>query len=180
MLLNVRFNHSFRLPEQSARRPVECIQEVVMATHVESMDAYKALVGTHLGYSDYVTVTQEQVNLFADATGDHQWIHVDPERAKTSPFGGPIAHGYLTLSLIPVLMGQVVRVEGVTMGVNYGTNKVRFPAPVPVGSEIRLGASVAEVEDIGGGIQVALDVTIEVKDAAKPSCVAQVVFRYYK
>ena len=180
MLLNVRFNHSFRLPEQSTRRPVECIQEVVMATHVESMDAYKALVGTHLGYSDYVTVTQEQVNLFADATGDHQWIHVDPERAKTSPFGGPIAHGYLTRSLSPVLMGQVVRVEGVTMGVNYGTNKVRFPAPVPVGSEIRLGASVAEVEDIGGGIQVALDVTIEVKDAAKPSCVAQVVFRYYK
>ena len=151
-----------------------------MATHVESMDAYKALVGTHLGYSDYMTVTQEQVKLFADATGDHQWIHVDPERAKSSPFGGPIAHGYLTLSLIPVLMGQVVRVDGVTMGVNYGTNKVRFPAPVPVGSEIRLGASVAVVEEIAGGIQVALDVTIEVKDAPKPSCVAQVVFRYYK
>ena len=132
-----------------------------------------------MGYSDYKRVTQEEVNLFADATGDHQWIHVDPERAKAGPFGGPIAHGYLTLSLIPVLMGQVVRTNGVRMGVNYGTNKVRFPAPVPVGAEIRLGAAVAEVEDVAGGIQVALDVTIEVKDAPKPSCVAQVVFRYY-
>lgn len=150
-----------------------------MATQVESIDAFKALVGTHLGYSEYKTVTQEEVNLFADATGDHQWIHVDPERAKEGPFGGPIAHGYLTLSLIPVLMGQVVRTNGVRMGVNYGTNKVRFPSPVPVGSQIRLGAAVAEVEDVAGGIQVALDVTIEVKDAPKPSCVAQVVFRYY-
>jgi len=150
-----------------------------MATQVESIDAFKALVGTHLGYSEYKTVTQEEVNLFADATGDHQWIHVDPERAKEGPFGGPIAHGYLTLSLIPVLMGQVVRTNGVRMGVNYGTNKVRFPSPVPVGSQIRLGAAVAEVEDVPGGIQVALDVTIEVKDAPKPSCVAQVVFRYY-
>ncbi len=151
-----------------------------MTTHVESIEAFKALVGTHLGYSEYKTVTQEQVNLFADATGDHQWIHVDPERAKQSPFGGPIAHGYLTLSLIPVLMGQVVKVDGVKMGVNYGTNKVRFPSPVPVGSEIRLGAAVAEVEEIAGGLQVALDVTIEVKGAPKPSCVAQVVFRYYQ
>lgn len=150
-----------------------------MATQVESIEAFKGLIGTHLGYSDYKTVTQEEVNLFADATGDHQWIHVDPERAKEGPFGGPIAHGYLTLSLIPVLMGQVVRTNGVRMGVNYGTNKVRFPAPVPVGAEIRLGAAVAEVEDVPGGIQVALDVTIEVKDAPKPSCVAQVVFRYY-
>ena len=151
-----------------------------MTTHVESIEAFKALVGTHLGYSEYKTVTQEQVNLFADATGDHQWIHVDPERAKQSPFGGPISHGYLTLSLIPVLMGQVVKVDGVKMGVNYGTNKVRFPSPVPVGSEIRLGAAVAEVEEIAGGLQVALDVTIEVKGAPKPSCVAQVVFRYYQ
>ena len=150
-----------------------------MVTQVDNIEAFKELVGTHLGYSDYKTVTQEEVNLFADATGDHQWIHVDPERAKAGPFGGPIAHGYLTLSLIPVLMGQVVRTNGVRMGVNYGTNKVRFPAPVPVGAEIRLGAAVAEVEDVAGGIQVALDVTIEVKDAPKPSCVAQVVFRYY-
>jgi len=151
-----------------------------MATTVESMEAFQKLIGEHLGYSEYITVTQEQVNLFADATGDHQWIHVDPERAKAGPFGGPIAHGYLTLSLIPVLLGQVVRVEGVTMGVNYGANKVRFPSPVPVGSQIRAGASVASVEEVSGGIQVALDVTIEVKDAPKPSCVAQIVFRYYR
>jgi acyl dehydratase len=153
--------------------------EVFMVTQVDSIEAFKGLIGTHLGYSEYKTVTQEEVNLFAEATGDHQWIHVDPERAKEGPFGGPIAHGYLTLSLIPVLMGQVVRTNGVRMGVNYGTNKVRFPAPVPVGSEIRLGAAVADVEDVAGGIQVALDVTIEVKGAPKPSCVAQVVFRYY-
>src|SRR5665811_1000138 len=119
--------------------------------------------------------TQQQVNLFAEATGDHQWIHVDPERAKTGPFGGPIAHGYLTLSLIPVLMGQIIRVEGVSMGVNYGANKVRFPAPVPVGAEVRAGATLASVEEVSGGIQVAMDVTIEVRDATKPSCVAQTV-----
>jgi acyl dehydratase len=132
-----------------------------------------------LGYSEYHTVTQEQVNLFADATGDHQWIHVDPERAKSGPFGGPIAHGYLTLSLLPILVGQIVRVDGVTMGVNYGTNKVRFPSPVPVGSEIRAGATVASVDDVAGGVQVALDVVVTVRDAAKPSCVAEIVTRYY-
>jgi acyl dehydratase len=125
-------------------------------------------------------VTQEQVNLFADATGDHQWIHVDPERAKAGPFGGPIAHGYLTLSLIPVLLGGVMSVGGVAMGVNYGTNKVRFTSPVPVGSEVRAGATLASVEEVAGGVQVALDVLVEVKDAPKPSCVAQVVYRYYR
>jgi acyl dehydratase len=150
-----------------------------MATHIESLEAFQGMIGQHLGYSGWHTVTQEQVNLFADATGDHQWIHVDPERAKSGPFGGPIAHGYLTLSLLPILLGQIVKVDGVTMGVNYGTNKVRFPAPVPVGSDIRAGASVASIEEVAGGIQVAMDVTIEVKDAPKPSCVAQVVFRYY-
>ena len=151
-----------------------------MTTHVKSMDELNALVGTHVGYGEYRTVTQEQVNLFADATGDHQWIHVDPERAKDGPFGGPIAHGYLTLSLIPVLLGGVMQVDGVAMGVNYGTNKVRFTSPVPVGSEIRAGATLASVEEIAGGVQVALDVVVEVKDAPKPSCVAQVVFRYYR
>ena len=150
-----------------------------MTTQIPSLDAFKTMVGQHLGYSNYVTITQEQVNLFADATGDHQWIHVDPERAKAGPFGGPIAHGYLTLSLLPVLLGEIVQVDGVSMGVNYGANKIRFPAPVPVGSEIRAGASVASVEDVAGGVQAALDVTIEVRDAAKPSCVAQIVFRYY-
>ena len=151
-----------------------------MTTHVNSIEELTALVGTHLGYSEYRTLTQEQVNLFADATGDHQWIHVDPERAKTGPFGGPIAHGFLTLSLIPVLLGGVMKVDGVAMGVNYGTNKVRFTSPVPVGSEIRAGATLAAVDEVAGGVQVALDVVGEVKGAPKPSCVAQVVFRYYR
>jgi acyl dehydratase len=150
-----------------------------MTTLVESIDDLTPLVGTHLGYSDYHTVTQEQVNLFADATGDHQWIHIDPVRAAEGPFGQTIAHGYLTLSLLPVLLATVIRVQGVGMGVNYGTNKVRFTSPVLVGSQIRAGATLASVEEITGGAQVALDVTVEMKDAAKPSCVAQVVYRYY-
>jgi acyl dehydratase len=137
-------------------------------------------VGEHIGYTGWHTVTQEQVNLFADATGDHQWIHVDPERAKSGPFGGPIAHGYLTLSLIPALLPEVLAVSGITMGVNYGTNKVRFPSPIPVGSELRLGLTLAAVEEVQGGVQVTLDVVLEVKDAPKPSCAAQVVFRYYR
>ena len=150
-----------------------------MTTHVTGIDELKTLVGTHFGYSDYHLVTQEAVNLFADATGDHQWIHVDPERAASGPFGHTIAHGYFTLSLIPVLLGGVVKVDGVAMGINYGTNKVRFPSPVPVGSEVRAGATLAAVESFDGGAQVAMDVTVEVRGAAKPSCVAQVVYRYY-
>jgi acyl dehydratase len=150
-----------------------------MTTSARSIDELKGLIGQHLGYSGYHLVTQEQVNLFAEATGDHQWIHVDPERAKAGPFGGPIAHGYLTLSLTPILLGQILKVDGVKMGVNYGTNKVRFTAPVPVGSEIRAGATLAAIDEVAGGVQVAVDLTIEVKDAPKPSCVAQVVFRYY-
>src|SRR3954464_3200991 len=107
-----------------------------MTTIVNGIEELKTKQGEHLGYSDWHQVTQEQVNQFADATGDHQWIHVDPERAKAGPFGGPIAHGYLTLSLAPALMDEVVRTEGVSMGVNYGLNKLRFPAPVPVGSRV--------------------------------------------
>jgi acyl dehydratase len=150
-----------------------------MAKHVSSVEELKAIVGEHIGYSEYTTITQEQIDMFADATGDHQWIHVDPERAKQGPFGGTIAHGYLTLSLIPKLTGGLLRVDGVTMGVNYGANKVRFPAPVPVGSEVRAGVSIASVDDVDGGVQVAMDVTIEVRDAKKPSCVAQTVTRLY-
>jgi acyl dehydratase len=151
-----------------------------MATHVNSIDDLTPLVGTHLGYSDYSLVTQEQVNLFGDATGDHQWIHVDPAKAASGPFGGTIAHGYLTLSLIPVLLASVVRVDGVSMGINYGTNKVRFTSPVLVGSEIRAGATLASVEPVPGGVQIALDVVVEMRDAPKPSCIAQVLFRYYR
>jgi acyl dehydratase len=152
-----------------------------MTTNIEGISGLKALVGQHLGYSDYVEITQEAVNLFADATGDHQWIHVDVERAKKeSPFGGPIAHGYLTLSLGPTLAPQIMSVSGVAMGVNYGCEKVRFPSPVPVGSKLRLGAKLDDVADIAGGAQVTMTFTYEVEGAPKPSCVAQVIFRYYE
>ena len=151
-----------------------------MATHFDGIESMKAKVGEHLGYSDWHLVTQSQVDLFAEATGDHQWIHVDPERARReSPFGGPIAHGYLTLSLAPVLLGQVYSVSGVTMGVNYGCNKVRFPAPVPVGSRLRLGATLQSIEEIQGGAQVVLALSFEVEGSEKPSCVAETVFRFY-
>ena len=150
-----------------------------MATKIDGIDGLKAKVGDHLGYSDYVEITQEQVNLFADATGDHQWIHVDVERAKAGPFGAPIAHGYLTLSLGPVLLPQIMEVSGVAMGVNYGANKIRFPSPVPVGAKVRLGAKLLAVEDVTGGAQGTVEMTFEVEGAPKPSCVAEVIFRYY-
>jgi acyl dehydratase len=150
-----------------------------MSTTVAGADEFHKLVGTHLGYSEWQVIDQKRVDLFADATGDHQWIHVDPERAKTGPFGGAIAHGYLTLSLAPTMLSEVLTVEGMKFGVNYGCNKVRFPSPVPVGSELRLGATVGGVEDVDGGVQVTIDLTFEVKDAPKPACVAQVVYRYY-
>ncbi len=149
------------------------------ARTINGVDEMKALVGEHLGYSPYVEITQEQVNLFADATGDHQWSHIDVERAKAGPFGGPIAHGYLTLSLGPSLYSQIVEISGFSMGVNYGTNKVRFPSPVPVGSRLRLGARLLSVDDIAGGVQASVEFTFEVEGASKPSCVAEVVFRNY-
>ncbi len=152
-----------------------------MATIIDGIDGLKAKVGDHLGYSDWVEITQEQVNQFADATGDHQWIHVDVERAKAGPFGGPIAHGYLTLSLGPALLPQILQVNGVSMGVNYGCNKVRFPSPVPVGANVRLGIELSTVEEIGGdGVQATMTFTYEVEDAAKPACVAEVIIRYYQ
>ena len=150
-----------------------------MGIHVGSIEEYQKHVGEHLGWSDWWTVTQDQVNLFADATGDHQWIHVDPERAKAGPFGGTIAHGYLTLALIPKLMAGMVQVDGVRMGVNYGANKIRFPAPVPVGSKVRLGVRLLSVEDVAGGAQGTMELTFEVDGAEKPSCVAEVHYRYY-
>ena len=152
-----------------------------MTTTVQGLDGLKGLVGKHLGYSDWVEITQDQVNLFADATGDHQWIHVDVERAKTeSPFGGPIAHGYLTMSLSPALFPQLLRVEGAKMGVNYGCEKVRFPAPVPVGAKLRMGAEVLDLAELpGGGAQVTTRFTFECEGAEKPSCVSEAVFRYY-
>ena len=146
---------------------------------VDGPEGLQALVGQHIGWSEPHVVTQEQVNTFADATGDHQWIHVDPERAKSGPFGGAIAHGYLTMSLLVFFLPQVWDVTGFAMGVNYGAEKVRFPSPVPVGSKVRGGFAVDAVEEIAGGVQVTLTGTIEVVDAPKPACVAQVVYRYY-
>ena len=151
-----------------------------MTRMIEGIAGLKELVGEHLGYSPYTEITQEQVNTFADATGDHQWIHVDVEKANAGPFGGPIAHGYLTLSLGPMLSPQIFGVSGISMGVNYGTEKVRFPAPVPVGANLRLGAKLVNVDDIAGGAQVTMEFTFEVEGAAKPSCVANVIFRYYE
>jgi acyl dehydratase len=145
----------------------------------ESADALRAAVGEHLGYSDWHVVTQEQVNLFADATGDHQWIHIDPERAAQGPFGTTVAHGYLTLSLVPMLAAEVSRVDGAKMGVNYGSNKVRFPAPVPTGSRVRAGVKLMSVEDVPGGVQVINEVTIEREGGDKPCCVGEIVSRVY-
>jgi acyl dehydratase len=152
-----------------------------MTTVVQGIEGLRERVGQHLGYSDYVEVTQERVNQFAEATGDHQWIHVDVERAnRESPFGGPIAHGYLTLSLGPVLVPQVVRVEGISMAVNYGADKVRFPSPVPVGAKLRVGVELVDVTDVTGGVQVKMRFTFEVEGAPKPACVAENLFRYYQ
>jgi acyl dehydratase len=139
------------------------------------IDDLKQAVGEHLGHSDWHTVTQEKVDLFADATGDHQWIHVDPERAKAGPFGGTIAHGYLTLSLLPMLNQQIYRIDGLTMGINYGTNKVRFPSPVPVGSRVRAGTEILEVNPNAQGAQAVVRTTIEVEGGEKPACVAESV-----
>lgn len=131
--------------------------------------------GTHLGYSDWHTITQEQINTFADATGDHQWIHVDPEKAANGPFGATIAHGYLTMSLISKLAWEVYKVEGIKMGVNYGANKVRFPSPVPVDSRIRAGVELVSVQPGGGGYQLTTRVTIERDGSEKPACVAEIL-----
>jgi acyl dehydratase len=137
------------------------------------------LTGTDLGYTDWVEITQEQVNTFADATGDHQWIHVDPERAKDGPFGGPIAHGFLTLSLAVTFWTELLEVDGVTTKVNYGLDKVRFISPVQVGARVRMNAVIAEVSEIPGGYQLTVDQTIEIDGAPKPAVVARGLYRFY-
>ena len=144
-----------------------------------SADELTAVVGEQLGYSDWLEIDQKRIDLFADATGDHQWIHVDTEKAAAGPFGTTIAHGYLTLSLLPTLVPQVMRVENVKMGINYGTDKVRFPAPVPVGSRLRATAVLKEVTETGGGVQVSTAVTVEREGGDKPVCVAESVSRFY-
>ena len=144
-----------------------------------SPDDLKAAVGEQLGYTDWLEVDQKRIDLFAEATGDHQWIHVDPEKAAAGPFGTTIAHGYLTLSLLPLFGPQLISVEGVRMGVNYGTDKVRFPAPVPVGSRVRATATITSVAEVPGGVQVATAFTVEREGGDKPVCVAESVARYY-
>jgi acyl dehydratase len=146
---------------------------------VTDIAGLKDHVGEHLGWTDWREISQERVNQFAEATDDHQWIHVDPERAASGPFGGTIAHGYLTLSLVAPVMFELLQVEGVSMGINYGLDRVRFPAPVPVGSRIRAGAELGEVTDVAGGVQSKVVVTIEVENQDKPACVAEVLVRHY-
>ena len=144
---------------------------------VADLPAFQAEV---LGPGPWHEITQLDIDKFADATGDHQWIHVDIERAKSGPFGTTIGHGYLTLSLAPIFIFQVLKVEGAKLVVNYGLGKVRFPAPVPAGSRVRMGAEIGTVEPVAGGLQVTLNATFDIEGAPKPACVAEILFRYYE
>jgi acyl dehydratase len=146
---------------------------------ITGLDGLKQAEGEILGTSDWHEVTQDAINDFADVTGDHQWIHVDPERAKDTPFGGTIAHGYYTLSLAPMLSNEIFSMDGFAFAVNYGLNKVRFPAPVPVGSKVRASAKVAKLEDVPGGAQMTLELTFEREGGEKPVCVAETLVRVY-
>jgi acyl dehydratase len=151
-----------------------------VATVFKNPSELAGTVGKQLGKSEWIEITQDRINKFADATGDHQWIHVDVERAKKGPFGAPIAHGYLTLSLVSLFLPQIVEVHGISMGVNYGTDKVRFPAPVPVGSRIRGSGEMLKVESVGGGgVQATVRVTIEIEGKDKPACVVETISRFY-
>lgn len=136
-------------------------------------------IGKQLGHSDWLEITQERINQFADATGDHQWIHVDPEKAKDGPFGACIAHGYLSLSLVNMFLPQIVDVQGIKMGVNYGSDKVRFPAPVPVGSRLRGVGELIAAEEVKGGIQAVIRVSVEIEGGDRPACVIDTISRYY-
>jgi acyl dehydratase len=144
-----------------------------------TFEALPTLAGRELGQGEWQQVTQDQVNQFADVTGDHQWIHVDVERATRGPFGAPIAHGFLTLSLLPSLTRGLLTVEGVKMGVNYGLNRVRFPSPVAVGSRIRASVKNVSVEPVQGGVQIINQVTVEIEGKDKPACVAETLSRVY-
>jgi acyl dehydratase len=147
-------------------------------TILHGIDEVRAAAGRHLGHSDWLEITQERIDRFAEATGDHQWIHVDPARAAEGPFGATIAHGYLTLSLTNYFLPQIVEVQGVSMGVNYGVNKVRFPAPVRVGAKVRAGAELVAVDEVAGGVQTTMVITVEVAGADKPACVVESLSRY--
>lgn len=138
-----------------------------------------AAVGRHLGYSEWLQIDQQRIDRFAQATGDHQWIHVDPQRAASGPFGSTIAHGYLTLSLANLFLPQIMQVENTSMGVNYGCEKVRFPAPVPVGSRVRGGGEIVSAEEVKGGVQVVVRMTIEVEGSERPACVVDTISRFF-
>jgi len=146
----------------------------------ETPDGILDAVGRDLGTTDWVTITQDRINMFADATGDHQWIHVDTERAKNSPFGGTIAHGFLTVSLVANFFPQLLSVEKTSMGINYGCNKVRFPAPVPSGSRVRAKGEIVSAEEVKGGVQVAVKVAIEVEGNDRPACVLESIARFLR
>ncbi len=146
---------------------------------LNGIDDLRSRVGQELGVSDWLEVTQADIDLFAEATGDHQWIHVDPERAAQTPFGGTIAHGYFTLSLAPRLSYEMYTVENVAFGLNYGANRVRFPAPLKVGSKVRMRVEVTDVEDVPGGVQLTTTCTFEVEGGEKPVCVAETLSRLY-
>ncbi len=145
----------------------------------DGVDDLRSAVGTQLGTGEWVTIDQKQIDIFADATDDHQWIHTDPERAETGPFKGPIAHGYLTLSLLPPLWCEVLQIDGITMTVNYGLNKVRFTAPVPVGARVRANVELTDVTDVEGGVQVLTKVTVEIEGSERPALVAEWLTRRY-
>jgi acyl dehydratase len=149
-----------------------------VATQTLTIDELRKKAGEHIGSSDWHEITQDQVNLFADATGDHQWIHVDPERAADGPFGQTIAHGYLTLSLAPMLLWEILEVPDASLVVNYGLNKLRFPAPLPVGSRVRASIDLQSVEEVRGGYQAVLAVTFEREGGEKPVAVAELLYRY--
>jgi acyl dehydratase len=150
-----------------------------MATVFDNPAALLDAVGQHLGFSEWLQIEQERINLFADATGDHQWIHVDPEKAADGPFGATIAHGYLTLSLANLFLPQIMQVNNVSMGVNYGCEKVRFPAAVPVGSRVRGGGEVISAEEVKGGVQVVVRMTIEIEGGDRPACVIDTISRFF-
>jgi acyl dehydratase len=146
---------------------------------ITGMDELKLAEGEELGTSDWHEVTQDAIDAFADVTGDHQWIHVDPERARETPFGGTIAHGYYTLSLAPMFSEQILRLDGFAFAVNYGLNKVRFPAPLPVGSKVRMRGRLANLEEVPGGAQITMELTFEREGGDKPVCVAETLARVY-
>ncbi|MGW1050776.1 MaoC family dehydratase [Streptomyces sp. NPDC002521] len=150
-----------------------------MSRTVNDIAELLQLGATDLGHSEWLEITQERVNTFADATDDHQWIHVDVERAKTGPFGGTIAHGYLSLSLLIPLWSELLEVQGIGMAVNYGLNKVRFPSPVRVGAKIRAHGAIVSVTEVKGGAEVTVDLTVEIDGQPKPAAVAQAVYRFY-